>query len=225
MEKSTKQKLTNPKVSVYNLQGEIVNEVAVSKKIFSVKTSLALIAQYVKVYLTNQRQGNASAKTRGEVKGTTKKVYKQKGTGRARHGSMKAPIFKGGGVVGGPLPKEYSLKMNKKQKRLALLYSLTTQLNDNNILAIEDEFLKMKISTNKISLFLKKVAKIGDKVLVITPKTDGNSLFLSLRNIPNIYITSLNNINPYMILTNNKVIFLEKSLAELENFLSKKNEN
>ncbi|PIY71517.1 50S ribosomal protein L4 [Candidatus Roizmanbacteria bacterium CG_4_10_14_0_8_um_filter_33_9] len=225
MEKSTKEKISNLKIPVYNLQGEVVKDISFPKKIYTIKISLALIAQYIKVYTTNQRQGNASAKTRAEVQGTTKKVYKQKGTGRARHGSMKAPIFKGGGVVGGPLSKEYALKMNKKQKRQALFYALTSQHVNKNIIALGDEFLNMKINTNKISVFLKKVFKNSKKILVIIPKTDNSNLFLSLRNISNVYTTNVNNINPYMLLVSNKIIFLEKSLSDLENLLIKKNEN
>lgn len=225
MEKSIKQKVNKMHISIYNLQGEIVKEMALPKTIFSIKTPLALIAQYVRVYLNNQRQGNASSKTRAEVQGTTKKVYKQKGTGRARHGSMKAPIFKGGGVVGGPLPKEYSLKMNKKQKRIALFHSLTAQLNDKNIIALEDEALKIKVSTNKMFQFLNKVTKQGEKILVIIPKSENNNLLLSLRNIANVSTSYVHNLNPYMILTTNKIIFLEKSILDLENLFAQKNEN
>jgi len=225
MEKPIKKNTSNLKIPVYNLEGEIVKELSLPKTIFSVKTSLALVAQYTKVYLTNQRQGNASAKTRGEVQGTTKKVYKQKGTGRARHGSMKAPIFKGGGVVGGPLPKEYLLKMNKKQKRIALFHSLTTQLNNKNIIGLTDDSLKMKISTQKISQLLKKTTKAEEKILIVIPKTESNTLFLSSRNIANVSVSNIHSLNPFMILTTNKIIFLEKSLTDLENLFVKKNEN
>lgn len=225
MEKPIKKNISNLKIPVYNLEGETVRELSLPKTIFSVKTSLALVAQYTKVYLTNQRQGNASAKTRGEVQGTTKKVYKQKGTGRARHGSMKAPIFKGGGVVGGPLSKEYSLKMNKKQKRIALFHSLTTQLNNKNIIGLTDDTLKMKIGTHKIFQLLKKITKSQEKILIVTPKTENNPLLLSSRNIANVSISNIHSLNPFMILTTNKIIFLEKSLTDLENLFVKKNEN
>lgn len=219
MEKAIKQKESKLKIPVYNMLGEVVKDLSLSESIFSVKSSLALMAQYVNVYSTNQRQGNASAKTRAEVKGTTKKVYKQKGTGRARHGSMKAPIFKGGGVVGGPLPKDYSLKMNKKQKRIALFSSLTTQFNNKNIIGLIDESLKMKVKTNTVFQFLKKVSKPGDKILIISHKIENNNLVLSLRNIPNVFASSAQNINPYMVLTSNKIIFLEKALTDLESLI------
>src|SRR3989338_9847754 len=103
------------------------------KEIFAVEASPRLLAQYVRVYLANRRQGTASAKTRAEVKGSTRKIYKQKGTGKARHGDIKAPIFIGGGVVGGPIPRDFSLKFNKKQKRKVLFYALTLKLKQKDI--------------------------------------------------------------------------------------------
>jgi large subunit ribosomal protein L4 len=108
------------------------------KEMFESIENKPLLAQAVRVYLANQRQGNASTKTRGEVHGTTKKVYKQKGTGRARHGAKKAPIFVGGGIAGGPKPRDYSLKLNKQQKKIALICALTLKRNEKKLFVLEN---------------------------------------------------------------------------------------
>ena len=116
VKKTVKAGLTIP---VYGLDGKEKGAAELPKEIFTVEASPKLLAQYVRVYLVNRRQGTASTKTRGEVSGSTRKIYKQKGTGKARHGDIKAPIFTGGGVVGGPKPQDYSLKLNKKQTKKA----------------------------------------------------------------------------------------------------------
>src|SRR3990172_10626024 len=134
--KNVKAGLTLP---VYGVDGKEKTPADLQKEIFSVEVNPRLLAQYVRVYLANQRQGNASTKTRGEVTGSTRKIYRQKGTGNARHGSIKAPIFVGGGITFGPKPRDYSLKMNKKQKTLALFSSLTVKANDKEIFALQDE--------------------------------------------------------------------------------------
>src|SRR3989344_6756187 len=136
-------KKNNPKKSgegltipVYNLEGKEVKTLDVPKEIFSVKPNPKLLAQYVRVYLTNNRQGTASTKTRGEVRGSTRKIYRQKGTGRARHGAITAPIFVGGGVVFGPKPRDYSRKLPQKMKKAALFSALTAKRIDNAVKVI-----------------------------------------------------------------------------------------
>lgn len=123
--------------------------------IFNTEVSPDLMAQYMRVYMSNQRRGTASTKTRSEVIGTTAKVYRQKGTGRARHGSRKANIFKGGGVTFGPKPTDYSLKMNKKQKRKALAGALTMKAKTQAVLGFADDFMAIEPKTKTMSSLMK----------------------------------------------------------------------
>ena len=121
-------------VPVYDIKGKEKGTLILPKEAFAVSVKPQLLAQAVRVYQFNRRQGTASTKTRGEVTGSTRKIYRQKGTGRARHGDIKAPIFVGGGIVGGPKPKDYSLGINKKQKTKAFFGALTLKLKEKNIL-------------------------------------------------------------------------------------------
>ena len=212
-------------VSVYDLKGKTVGLAALPKAIFGVKVNIPLIKQYVRVYLQNQRQGNASTKTRGEVTGSTRKIYRQKGTGNARHGSIKAPIFVGGGITFGPKPRDYSLKMNKKQKTLALFSSLTIKANDKEIFALQDEVGKMKPKTKEVALFLKTIKKEKGKFLLVMPKMEKNGYVLSARNLPNVEMTQAASLNPYILMRSNAVIFLEEALTVLEKHFLKQNAN
>src|SRR3989338_4919632 len=132
----TKKSSAGLTIPVYDLNGKEKGTVELAKEIFAVEASPKLLAQYVRVYLANRRQGTASTKTRGEITGSTRKIYKQKGTGRDRHGDIKAPIFVGGGTVGGPKPRDYSLKFNKKQTKKALFYSLSLKFKEQGIFGL-----------------------------------------------------------------------------------------
>lgn len=210
-------KLTALAVPVYNLQGEEVKTLTLPKEIFSVKVNPKLISQYVRVYLANQRQGTASTKTRAEVAGSTKKIYRQKGTGRARHGDRKAPIFVGGGVVGGPKPRDYHLSLTKKQKRKALFGSLTLQLKENNILGLSADSLKTAPKTKIMIKFLNSL-KLSppQKILFVFPKLEKNNLLLAGRNIQGISFTDVPSLNAYQILQQEKIIILEEALPVLQ---------
>src|SRR3989344_6029979 len=118
---------------VYDLKGAKSGTLALPKEVFGTKVNNSLMAQAVRVYLANQRQGNATTKTRGEVQGSSKKIYRQKGTGRARHGSLRAPIFVKGGIVFGPKPRDFSLDLPKKMKRKALFSSLSAKAADSEV--------------------------------------------------------------------------------------------
>lgn len=208
-------------ISLYGIDGKESKTLNLPKEIFAVEASPKLLAQYVRVYLANQRQGNASAKSRGEVNGSTKKIYRQKGTGRARHGSKKAPIFIGGGIVGGPQTKDHSLKMNKKQKQKALLYSLSMKAKEGAIVGIENEFMKMKPKTKTVAEFMKNIGTHEVKTLIVVPKMETNGLMLSIRNLEKVCAVSALSINAYEILNHQKIIFVEDSVELLKNHFTK----
>lgn len=199
-----------------DLSGVNKGEIAPSKKITETNAANALMAQYVRVFSTNQRQGNAKAKGRSEVAGTTKKIYKQKGTGKARHGSQRAPIFKGGGVVGGPLQKNYSLSFNKKQRKQALFTALTARISENAVVGLSIEADKAKMKTKTIASFLKKM-KMDDKtVLFVLPVERMDSLVLSIRNIKKTTYTIATNMNAFEALSAGKIVFVNNAFEELE---------
>ena len=130
-------------VKKYTVEGVESGIVDLKDELISYEPNKTLLAQYVRVFLANQREGNASSKTRAEVAGTTKKVYKQKGTGGARHGSKKAPIYKGGGVVGGPKPAEYRLQLSKKQRKGTLISAIAFQIRQGAVAVVESEIVKL----------------------------------------------------------------------------------
>lgn len=213
-------------IQMYDLAGKATESVAVSEDMFGQKENKALISQYVRVYTINQRQGTVSAKTRAEVVGTTKKVWKQKGTGRARYSSKKANLFVGGGVTFGPKPRIFSKDMNKKQKKLALFIALSMKLKNKDILGLETAALTMKPKTKEISQFIKKTELEGKKILFVLPEMKKEGLVLSARNIKNIDMVQATTVNPYEILNHGKVVFVGDAVKKLENhFLATNNEN
>ncbi len=212
-------------IKLYDLQGKVKNKVKIPKEIFDIKASPRLIALYVRVYLANQRRGTATTKTRGEVRGSTRKIYKQKGTGRARHGDIKAPIFVGGGVVGGPRRRDFSLKINKKQKKKALFYSLTLKHQKGLIFSIDNQFASIEPKTKNVVNFFRMIkVKEKDKILIITGDKK-QSLILAVRNIPNISIIDARSINAYQILNHKKIYFIKEGLEVFKKHFIQKNEN
>lgn len=208
------------------LNGKEIGTAELPKEIFGSKANPRLLAQYVRVYLTNQRQGNASTKTRGEVTGSTRKIYRQKGTGKARHGDIKAPIFVGGGVVGGPLPKNISLSLNKKQKTKALAGAFTLRFSQGDIVGLSDNFLKMTPKTKEFAGFLKVSGLVNTSIMIILPKMEKNNLVLASRNIPYLTLSEAQSINAYEVLKNKKILMVEGSILALkDHFIPKKHEN
>ncbi len=201
---------------VYNPDGTIEKEVSLPQKILETKVNPEILAQYIRVYQANQRQGTASTKTRSEVIGSTRKIYRQKGTGRARHGDIKAPIFVGGGVVGGPKPRDYSLKLNKKQKKMAFYSALALKLKNKEVYVLSDKFLKIEPKTKKIIQFFDKSKLEQGKKLIVVPNLEKNNLILATRNLKDISLTEVKSLNPYQILNCQKLFFLEKAVLSLE---------
>ena len=218
----TKKSSAGLTIPVYDLNGKEKGTVELAKEIFAVESSPKLLAQYVRVYLANRRQGTASTKTRSEVTGSTRKIYKQKGTGRARHGDIKAPIFVGGGTVGGPKPQDYSLKFNKKQTKIALFSALSLKFKEHGIFGLSNELMKMKAKTKLIANLLKLIGLEKKRVLFVLPKIQKSNLILAARNLPNISLIDTTSINAYEILKSGKVAVIEEAFPVLEkHFLGK----
>ncbi|MBR6950905.1 MAG: 50S ribosomal protein L4 [Oscillospiraceae bacterium] len=201
-----------PTVKVYNMAGEAVGEVELSEAVFGIEPNEQALHAVVKNYLANQRQGTQSALTRAEVSGGGKKPYRQKGTGRARQGSTRAPQFTHGGIAFAPKPRSYAYTLNKKLKRLALKSALSAKAAEDAVVVVDE--LKMdEVKTSAFSRFLKAVG--ADKALVVTPEVNKN-VILSARNIPGVETTIATILNPYMILTGGKVVVDKAALAKIE---------
>jgi large subunit ribosomal protein L4 len=208
------------KTQIYNIEAQKVGEITLPSSVFGVEVSNQLIAQAVRVYLANQRKSHAMAKTRGQVSGTTKKVWAQKGTGRARHGSMKAPIFVGGGVTHGPTGNEnYSLKLNKKVKKLAL-NSILSKFAENKRILVIDKFNSIEPKT-KLAIKLLSGLRADNEVLskspkigIITTKTLSN-VKRSFNNISQVNLLTLKSLNVYDLSNQNFLIFSKQAIAKI----------
>jgi len=182
--------------------------------IFGQEVNDSVLTQYVQSYLNNQRQGTACAKDRSQVAGTTKKMYKQKGTGNARHGSAKAPIFKGGGVVGGPKPKNYEDKMNKKQKVIAFISALSQASLENRVYVLAEDVTKMNEKTAQIAKVFTAIQENKKLTFVVAPVLD-KLLARVAKNIPSVSLVHVQELNPFLILTNPKIVFSHEALKEI----------
>jgi large subunit ribosomal protein L4 len=222
VEKTTKVlKKSNLSLTIYDVEGKEKKEVELPKEIFKVEVNPKLLAQYVRVYLANQRAGTASTKTRGEVVGSTRKIYRQKGTGRARHGDIRAPIFVGGGITFGPKPRDFSLKFNKKQKIKTLFGALSLKFKEKKILGLDDKALTIKPKTKNIVNFFNQLKISGQKNLLILPKMEKNNLVLASRNIPRTMFTEAKLLNAYLVLNQTNLIFIEEALTVFKNHFLK----
>ena len=199
-------------VSLYNMEGKEVGKIELKDEIFGVEINEHLVHKAVVAQLANKRQGTQKARTRSEVSGGGRKPWRQKGTGHARQGSIRAPQWTGGGVVFAPKPRDYSQKINKKEARLALFSALTSKVQDNKIFVVED--LKLdEIKTKKFAEVLKNL-KV-DKALVVLEEGNKN-VQLSARNIPNVKTAGANTINVYDILKYNTLVLSKEVVAKIE---------
>lgn len=199
-------------IPVFDTDGKAAGTMKLPAEIFGVKVNKELIAQAVRVYLANQRTGNAETKTRGQVEGSTRKIYRQKGTGRARHGGIRAPIFVGGGVVFGPHRRDYSLSMPQKMKKLALYSALTDRLNGDKIIVInglEKVEPKTKIMANLLN------AVHADKSVLLVLTKDEPKISQMAGNIQNLDILPFSQIYTYAIMSHDKIVFTKNSLEKL----------
>ena len=201
------------KTNVYDMNGKQVGEVELSEAVFGIEPNESVVHDVVKNHLANCRQGTQSALTRAEVSGGGKKPWRQKGTGRARQGSTRAPQWTHGGVVFAPKPRDYSYTLNKKVRRLALKSVLSAKAASENIVVI-DEIKMDSIKTKTFKAFLDAV-KVDSKALVVTAEAD-EIVVKSARNLPGVNVAFANVINVYDILNANKLVVDKAALAKIE---------
>ena len=203
-------------VDVLNSKGEKVSQVELSDEIFNVPVKSSVLHEVVTMQLASRRSGTASVKRRGEIKGSTKKLFRQKGTGRARRGSIKSPLLRGGGVVFGPSPKSYAYKVPKKVRRLALKMALSSKLQENE-LTVVDQLELDRIKTKAFAEVIRTLDK--NNVLLVTEAAD-EKLILSSRNLPNVKVLKVDGLNVYDILKYKDIILLEPAVKAIEGRLS-----
>lgn len=199
-------------VSVYNIEGKEVGSVELNDAIFSVEINEHLVHMAVVNQLANNRQGTQSAKTRSEVSGGGRKPWRQKGTGHARQGSTRAPQWKGGGVVFAPKPRDYSFKMNKKEKRLALFSSLTSKVNDKKLIVL-DNFNLDEVKTKK---FVKVMDNLKVTKALVVLEGDNKNVVLSGRNIPTVKVLPINGINTYDVMKYETLVCTKAAIEKLQ---------
>ena len=199
-------------VKVYNMSGAEVGTIDLNDDIFGIDVSEHAMHMAVVQYLANKRQGTQSAKTRAEVSGGGRKPWRQKGTGRARQGSIRSPQWTGGGVVFAPKPRDYSFKLNKKFKRLALKSALTTKAVEEKIIVL-DELSLTEVKTKEMAKVLANIN--AGKALVVMDGSNTN-VILSARNIPDVKTSAVNTINVYDILKYNTLVLTKDAVAKIE---------
>ena len=200
------------KVSVYNMEGKEVGSMELNDAVFGVEVNEHLVHMAVVQQLANNRQGTQKAKTRSEVRGGGRKPWRQKGTGHARQGSTRAPQWTGGGVVFAPTPRDYSFKMNRKEKRAALKSALTSRVQENKLIVV-DELKFDEIKTKKFAEVLKNLNL--DKALVVLNEND-EKVVMSAKNIPTVKTTQINTINVYDVLKYNTVVITKAAAESIE---------
>ena len=202
-----------PKANVFNMAGEKIGEIELSEAIFGIQPNESVLHDSIKNHLANCRQGTQSALTKGEVSYTTKKPWRQKGTGRARAGYAGSPVWYHGGVAFAPKPRDYSYTLNKKVKRLALKSALSAKAAENEIVVVDG----LTVSEIKTKPFQSFLAKVGaeNKALVVTENVD-EKVVKSARNLPGVTTTTATILSPYMILTSGKLVVDKAALAKIE---------
>lgn len=196
-------------VPVYSLAGRTAGTMVLPKEIFGKEVNKKLLAQAIRVYFTNQQVHPGSTKTRGQVRGSTAKIYRQKGTGKARHGAIRAPIFVGGGIVFGPTPRKIRLDLPKKMKKAALHDALSVKMGDREILGISG----LEKATGKTKQFASLMKKLSVKNgLVITAEKQDNAV-RGVRNIPGMDVLPVSLINAYEVLRH-QILLISKEAAE-----------
>lgn len=199
-------------VTVLNMNGEEVGTMELNDSVFNVEVNENAMHMTVVQYLANRRQGTKSAKTRAQVRGGGRKPWRQKGTGRARQGSIRSPQWRGGGVVFAPKPRDYSFKINKKIKRLALKSALSVKVNENKLLVL-DKLELAEIKTKQMKQVLSNIKT--DNALVVIDNNDRN-VILSARNLPAIKTAATNTINVYDILKYDKLVLTKDAANEIQ---------
>lgn len=202
-----------PKVPVFNMEGQQVGEIDLNDKVFGSEVNEPLLHQAVVAYLANKRQGTASTKTRGEVRGGGRKPWRQKGTGRARHGSIRSPIWVGGGTVFGPKPRDYRQQLPKKMRRAAVRSALSAKVNAGDLIVLDE----LKVTEPKTRIMAKVLQKLqaADGALIVTAQKDV-LLERSTRNIPGVSLLNAQDLNAYDVLRGRKLIITRDGVARVE---------
>ena len=202
-----------PKIDVYNMEGKKVSDVELNDNVFGIEPNEAIVHSVLVNYLANQRQGTQSTKTRSEVSGGGRKPWRQKGTGRARQGSIRAPQWIKGGIALGPKPRSYRYTVNKKERRLAIKSLLSSKVLENELTVVD----KLELSEIKTKTMVKALAdlKVEGKTLIVLPENNKNVL-MSARNIEGVKTIVLNNINVFDLLKYNNLVLPLETVKKLE---------
>ncbi|MCM3479048.1 50S ribosomal protein L4 [Caldibacillus thermoamylovorans] len=206
-----------PKVTVYNQAGSQVGEIELNDSVFGIEPNKHVMSEVIISLRASQRQGTAKVKNRSEVRGGGRKPWRQKGTGRARQGSIRAPQWRGGGTVFGPVPRSYAYKLPKKVRRLALKSALSTKVQENNIVILDQ--LTFEAPKTKDFVTVLKNLSVDTKALIVTGDTNENAV-LSARNIPGVKVVSSNAVNVLDIIGHEKLIMTEDAARKVEEVLA-----
>ncbi|MCX7822670.1 MAG: 50S ribosomal protein L4 [Syntrophobacterales bacterium] len=206
-----------PTVDVYNMQKEIVGQLALRDDIFNVPAKIPVLHQVVLYHLAKRRAGTAKTKTRAEVSGGGRKPWRQKGTGRARAGSIRSPLWRGGGIIHGPQPRSYAFKLPKKVRRLALKMALSQKLRDSE-LTVLDQLQMERISTKEFVTMMKRFE--WGKTLFVIPQSD-EVVEKSARNIPLVRVIRWEGLNVYDILNYHHLVLTQETVQRIEEFLGR----
>lgn len=204
------------KLSINNLKGEKVSDITLNSEVFGIEVNDLAMKKMVRLQLDASRQGTAKAKTRSEVSGGGRKPWKQKGTGRARQGSIRAAQWRKGGIVFGPTPRDYSFKINRKERVLALKSALVSKLNEKRLMVVEN--LKLNDLKTKTGVELLNNLKLDGKVLFVASE-DAENLYMATRNLNNVLVLFPDEINVYDILNSDYIVFDEASIKMVEEAL------
>lgn len=199
-------------VDVLNIQGEKVSQVDLADAIFRVPVKSSVLHEVVKMQLLSKRSGSASVKRRSEIRGSGRKLFRQKGTGRARRGNIKSPLLRGGGVAFGPSPKSYAYKVPKKVRKIALKMALTSKFNENQLFVI-DKFELDQVKTKK---FLEFANNLNLENVLIVTEEQNEKLELSSKNVPDVKVLRQEGLNVYDILKYKNLVLLESSIKGIE---------
>ncbi len=206
-----------PKVAVFNVQGQQVGEMALNDEIFGIEVNEAAIHDTVVMQLANRRQGTVATKTRGLVRGGGRKPWRQKGTGRARHGSIRSPLWVGGGTIFGPNPRSYKYRIPKKVRRLALKSALSAKVGSGELVVLDNLALTQPKTREMVGIL--DNLKVTDKALIVIPGKDVN-VELSARNIPGVKTLSAGDLNVYDIVAHDRLVITKEAVAKVEEVLA-----
>jgi len=200
-------------IGVVDTTGKALEQISISSEMFGTKMNEQLIAQAIRVYLANQRAGSASTKTRGEVRGSTRKIYRQKGTGKARHGAIRAPIFVGGGIVFGPHPKDFSLKFSKPMKRKSLAVMLSKKFADNGMIVV-DGVKAMTVKTKVMCQMFEAIGATKKTLFVVDNMKD--EIVRAAKNLPKVDIVPASHLTAFHIYAHPTIVWTKEAITSIK---------